>query len=54
MTDKEKQMFDRLEEQHNIQLELAVEYGYRGCEKGWNKERTIQEFWKLLKHGVQQ
>lgn len=29
-------------------LILAVEFGYRGGEKGWNLERTLEEFKKTL------
>lgn len=29
-------------------LLLALEYGFRAHEKGWNYERTINEFTKLM------
>ena len=29
------------------ELLLAVEYGYKGCEKGWNVQRTLEEFSKI-------
>lgn len=30
-------------------LSLAAEFGYRGAEKGWNLQRTIQELTALFR-----
>jgi hypothetical protein len=29
-------------------LLLAVEYGYKGAERGWNLDKTIAEFKKVM------
>ncbi len=34
---------------NKINLVLAVEYGYKGMEKGWNLEKTLYEFEKVRK-----
>lgn len=37
---------------HDAQgLALAVEWGFRAAEKGWNLERTLQEFRKVMSDG---
>lgn len=38
----------RLEENRYIGERLAVEWGYRAHERGWNLERTLLEFDKLM------
>lgn len=42
-----KETVTRAYEQSQAML-LALEYGFKSCEKGWNYERTISEFTKLM------
>ena len=36
-------------DQYRSTLALAVEFGFKGMEKGWNLEQTLAEFQKVIK-----
>jgi len=45
-------MFDWLAQAitpRSVHPNLALEYGFKACERGWNWERTIEEFRRLAK-----
>lgn len=45
---RDEQLIKRMKENERFNLLLAVEFGVRASERGWNLQRALDEYAKLL------